>query len=185
MYYLLLFLKNFLNFFLLSNHGKFVSLLEWKWSRDRTFMIESRLERYARMGDSMTLYHLRDLGGTFIKKNCVRKTVYKWDQIQWQTFKFERKKIFHNWKIPYKSFMIEISCKFFSSNSVCHSFWSHALLQHQANLVFLFKIMINDCLFLSHSRFVSVLKRERLRDSALVAQTGLKRNTMVCHSFLW
>lgn len=185
MYYLLLFLKNFLNFFLLSNHGKFVSLLEWKWSRDRTFMIESRLERYARMGNSMTLYHLRDLGGTFIKKNCVRKTVYKWNQIQWQTFKFERKKIFHNWKIPYKSFMIEISCKFFSSNSVCHSFWSHALLQHQANLVFLFKIMINDCLFLSHSRFVSVLKRERLRDSALVAQIGLKRNTMVCHSFLW
>lgn len=73
MYYLLLFLKNFLNFFLLSNHGKFVSLLEWKWSRDRTFMIESRLERYARMGDSMTLYHLRDLGGTFIKKKLCKK----------------------------------------------------------------------------------------------------------------
>lgn len=184
MYYLLLFLKNFLNFFLLSNHGKFVSLLEWKWSRDRTFMIESRLERYARMGNSMTLYHLRDLGGTFIKRNCVRNTVYKWDQIQWQTFKFKIK------KIPQLKTTIWIiydrnQFKFFSSNSVCHSFWSHAFLQHQANLVFLFKIMINDCLFLSHSRFVSVLKRERLRDSALVAQIGLKRNTMVCHSFLW
>lgn len=181
MYYLLLFLINFLNFFLLSNHGKFVSLLERKWSRDRTFMIENRLERYARMGDSMTLYHLRHLGGTFIKRNCVRNAVYKWDRIQWQTFKFERKKNYTTENL----FMIEINCNFFSSNSVCHSFWSHALLQHQANLVFLFEIMINDCLFLSHSRFIPVLKRERLRDSALVAQIGLKRNTMVCHSFLW
>lgn len=185
MYYLLLFLINFLNFFLLSNHGKFVSLLERKWSRDRTFMIENRLERYARMGDSMTLYHLRYLGGTFIKRNCVRKYSIQMGPNPVTNIQIWKKKKLHNWKLPYNLFMIEINCNFFSSNSVCHSFWSHALLQHQANLVFLFEIMINDCLFLSHSRFIPVLKCERLRDSALVAQIGLKRNTMVCHSFLW
>lgn len=42
-------------------------------------MIESWLERYVRMGDSMIFYYFRDLGGIFIKKNCVRKIVYKWD----------------------------------------------------------------------------------------------------------